>query len=87
MNRKTGFNLFAGLTILLVGLFSTSGSIVQRVAAQTNSLTLSVISARTEPRAFGGVGVVKGDPISEYKYIINIDNTGTTIQRSPADGC
>ncbi len=55
--------------------------------AQTNTLTLSVISARTEPRAFGGSGVVKGDAVAQYKYIINVDNTGTTEQRSPSDGC
>ena len=46
-----------------------------------------MISARQEQRALGGVGVNKGDPITEYKYIINVDNTGTTQQRSPADGC
>ncbi len=55
--------------------------------AATNTLQLSVISARSEPRAFGGTGVTKGDTITQYKYIINIDNTGTTTQRSPADGC
>ncbi len=29
---------------------------------------------------------MKGEAVSEYKYIINIDNTGTTTQRSPAPG-
>ncbi len=56
-------------------------------AVLSNTVTLSVISARTEPRALGGAGVTKGDAITEYKYIINVDNTGTTEQRSPADGC
>ncbi|HMN26780.1 MAG TPA: hypothetical protein PKE45_01405, partial [Caldilineaceae bacterium] len=57
--------------------------------AATNRLTLNVVSARTEPRAFGGAGVVQGDPITEYKYIINIDNAGTTGQRNanPGSGC
>jgi uncharacterized repeat protein (TIGR01451 family) len=55
--------------------------------AQTNTLQLSVISARTESRAFGSTGVVKGDAVTQYKYIINIDNTGTTEQRSPSNGC
>jgi hypothetical protein len=50
-------------------------------AAATNTLTLKVVSARAEPRAFAGTGVSKGDPITEFKYIINIDNTGTTSQR------
>jgi len=44
--------------------------------AQTNTITLEVISARTEPRAFGGAGVLKGDPVSNYEFIINVDNTG-----------
>ncbi|MEO8556816.1 MAG: SdrD B-like domain-containing protein, partial [Actinomycetota bacterium] len=54
--------------------------------AATNTLTLEVISARTEPRAFAGAGVDKGAPITTFKYIINEDNTGTTAQRSPAPG-
>ncbi|HRW07319.1 MAG TPA: hypothetical protein P5121_19580, partial [Caldilineaceae bacterium] len=45
--------------------------------AQSTTLTLNVISARTEPRA----GVVQGDAITSFKYIINVDNTGTTTQR------
>ncbi|MEZ4866169.1 MAG: choice-of-anchor D domain-containing protein [Caldilineaceae bacterium] len=57
------------------------------LAQTTNVLTINVVSARTEPRAFGGTGVNQGAPITEYKYIINEDNTGTTTQRTPADGC
>ena len=49
--------------------------------ATTNVLKLAVVSARTEPAALGGVGVTQGDAITNYKYIINIDNTGTTDQR------
>ncbi|TFC02008.1 hypothetical protein E3O32_12300 [Cryobacterium mannosilyticum] len=58
-------------------------------AATTSDLSLNVISARTEPRAFAGTGVVKGDDIPNFTYIINEDNTGTTAQRSPApdSGC
>ena len=70
-------------------------------AAPSNSVTLSVISARDEPRAFGGAnrttacatsampmkGACKGDAITEFKYVINIDDTGTTeTQRSPQSG-
>ena len=54
-------------------------------AAPTNTLTLSVISARTEPNAPGGP-VAKGDPVTAFKWIINEDATGTTTQRSPAPG-
>ncbi|MCW2797968.1 SdrD B-like domain-containing protein, partial [Nocardioides sp.] len=55
-------------------------------AAPTNQLTIEVTSARTEPRAFGGAGATAGDAVSDFKYIINVDNTGTTGQRSPAPG-
>ncbi len=62
-------------------------------AATTNDLDIAVISARTEPRAFGGDGVLEGDPITEFKYIINVDNTGTTAGTTsnappqPGEGC
>ncbi|MCI4657992.1 SdrD B-like domain-containing protein [Cryobacterium zhongshanensis] len=55
-------------------------------AATTSSLTLNVISARTEPRAFSGAGVAKGAAIPNFTYMVNEDNTGTTAQRSPALG-
>jgi len=42
---------------------------------QTNTMSLRVESA------------TDGTNIPDYKYIINIDNTGSTTQRSPADGC
>jgi uncharacterized repeat protein (TIGR01451 family) len=54
--------------------------------AQAATVTFSVVSARNEPLAFGGLGVAKGSPISEYKYLVNIDNSGTTAQRSPLPG-
>ena len=52
-------------------------------AAPTNHLSINVVAQRTDP----GAGVFAGDPITQYKYLINEDNTGTTEQRSPADGC
>jgi len=55
-------------------------------AAPTNVLTLNVISARSEPR-HQPAAVAKGDAITQFKYIINIDNTGTTTQRSPSGDC
>ncbi len=55
-------------------------------AATTSELTLQVVSARTEPRALDGAGVTKGDAVDTFRYIINVDNTGTTEQRSPAPG-
>jgi hypothetical protein len=56
-------------------------------AASTTDVRLAVTSARTEPRALGGAGVTQGDPITAYKWMINLDNTGTTEQRTPSDGC
>jgi hypothetical protein len=55
-------------------------------AATTSTLSLNVISARTEPRAFAGAGVTKGAAIPNFTYMINEDNTGSTGQRSPAPG-
>src|SRR5690349_9217514 len=51
-------------------------------AAGGNILTLSVISADDSAT----YGIAKGDPITNFKYIINVDNTGTTTQRTPAQG-
>jgi hypothetical protein len=47
------------------------------LVAQTNTMTLQVVSA------------TDNSPIQNYKYIINEDNTGTTAQRSaaPDSGC
>lgn len=56
------------------------GEAVQAAAPQvTNTLRLSVVSARTEPKAFDGAGVVAGDPVTEYKFLINVDNTGNPL--------
>ena len=58
---------------------------VPTARAQTNTLTLSVIAARSELKAPGGP-VLKGDPVPEYKYLINVDNTGDPSQPYDA-GC
>jgi uncharacterized repeat protein (TIGR01451 family) len=77
----------------LVGSLAMILTVVQNVvspgasAASTNMLKINVISARTEPRALGGAGVLRDDRITAFKYIINVDNTGETTQRTPADGC
>ncbi|MGZ5287960.1 MAG: SdrD B-like domain-containing protein [Actinomycetota bacterium] len=61
-------------------------------AAPTNTLTINVVSARTEPLAPDGSGdapVQEGDPVDSFKWIINVDNTATTEQRNadPGSGC
>ena len=33
----------------------------------TNTISLSVLSARTEPRAFDGAGVLIGDPVAQFQ--------------------
>jgi hypothetical protein len=45
------------------------------------------VSARNEPDALGGAGVVKGAAIDTFKYIVNVDNTGTTQTRGPTGVC
>ncbi|HEY6072615.1 MAG TPA: hypothetical protein VIV15_04280, partial [Anaerolineales bacterium] len=85
--RKAGYRLMLAITTLtmLVGSQAPFVTVVQASplpvraaapeAAPTNHLTLSVVSATDSA------------PITQFKYLINIDNTGTTTQRSPADGC
>ncbi len=48
--------------------------------ALTNTVTLSVVAARSEPKAFGGAGVTAGDPVAQYRFLINVDNTGDPDQ-------
>jgi len=88
------WNLFLSIVVILAMVLGTSSSTSVQAksnavpaAAPTNTLELNVISARTDSRAFGGAGVTYGDSVTEFKYIINIDNTGITEQRSPAEGC
>ena len=74
--------------ILSVLPVASPASVVQ--AATTNTLKLRVVSARAEPRAFDGAGVAKGDAVTQYKFIINVDDTGDPAQPrdpscSPAD--
>ena len=59
----------------------------QAAAAPTNTLTLQVVSARTEPRAFQGAGVTAGDPVDGFKFIINEDNVGDTSVRDAVGPC
>ncbi|MFO7743528.1 MAG: hypothetical protein R6X31_14595, partial [Anaerolineae bacterium] len=47
----------------------------QMALAQTNTLQIEVISARDEPDHPDGP-VLRGDEVTEYKYLINVDNTG-----------
>ena len=68
----------AGIVAIVSAAALVATPIAEAVAAPTNALTLEVVSARTEPRAFAGAGVTAGDPVDTYKFIINEDNTGDT---------
>ncbi|MEP7114999.1 MAG: SdrD B-like domain-containing protein, partial [Ilumatobacteraceae bacterium] len=71
---------------LALGTLTLMPAAPAQAAAPTNELSVNVSSARTEPRAFGGAGVAKGAAIPDFKYVINIDETGTTDQRNPNPG-
>ena len=88
MRQKFFIVMFTLLAVIVAAVAPALPIAVPRVAAQTattSTLTLSVISARTEANAPGGP-VVKGDPIGTYQYIINVDNTGDPTQARSA-GC
>jgi hypothetical protein len=73
---------FGTAIVILVMVLGSQASAVTNVQAspfeapllQTNTMTIAVQDA------------VSGDPISTFNYIINVDNTGTTEQRSPNPG-
>jgi len=70
-----------------IALFTSAFTVIALagvIAAQAGPVTLRVVSARTEPAH--APPVAKGALIGTYKYIINVDNTGTTTQRSPTPG-
>ncbi|MDI6693903.1 MAG: SdrD B-like domain-containing protein [Anaerolineales bacterium] len=77
----SGMRLLVLLAMVLGAMHLRS----QPVRAETNTLTLRVVSARTEPDHPGGP-VVQGQVISQYKFLINVDNTGDPTQPRE-DGC
>jgi PKD repeat protein len=85
--KKPLLSILMCLTLVSGFLPLTPGPSAPRALAQTNTLTLSLISARSEPDAPGGP-VLKGDAVTEYKYLINVDNTGDPGTGDPVlDGC
>ncbi len=65
-----------GLSALPLGLLLATA-----FGTQVQALSLSVQGSGTR------TGVAFSEPVTIYKYIINVDNTGTTEQRAPTDGC
>ncbi|HJX37022.1 MAG TPA: hypothetical protein VJ714_00350, partial [Anaerolineae bacterium] len=84
-SRRLVCSVLLRLTLLLALVVPAAGTSAVPALAQANTLSLNVISARTEPDHPGGP-VLQGDPITVYKYLINVDNTGDPTQpREP--GC
>ena len=78
-HTRIGYRLMVVLMILVIilGQRGTLGANAQSSQAPllaTNTMSLVVKG-------------IDGSSIGTYKYLINIDNTGTTTQRSPDDGC
>ncbi|MEO8329250.1 MAG: hypothetical protein ABI586_04515, partial [Candidatus Nanopelagicales bacterium] len=71
---------------LALGTLTLVPAAPAQAAAPTNDLSVNIVSARTEARAFDGAGVNKGDAIPDFKYVINNDETGTTDVRNPLPG-
>jgi len=72
--------------VIVTGTVLGSVAPAAPVLAATNHVTLSVVSARTEPLFNGGAGVTVDDPITTYKWMINLDNTGTNVTRDAKPG-
>ncbi len=71
------WSVFLALIIMAGGLQSLNLAPVRAAPLlQTNVMTLRVESATDSSQQ-----------INNFQYIINVDNTGTTEQRTPADGC
>ncbi len=79
--------VLTGIAAVLSAATIVALPIAEATAAPTNDLTVSVISARTEPRAAGGAGVNQGDSVDTFKFLINEDNTGSTAQKTPTGVC
>ena len=85
--QHTSPALFLRIVLLLVMMASILPVPAPALAARSappwlppTPLHLKVISARTEILGLNGAGVVKGDPILTYQYIINVDNSGDPFQ-------
>ncbi len=80
--RTVGYRFVIVLSILAI-LAGSPGARV--VSAQTNALPVLATSSTLHLSVVSAAD--NSVTVPDYKYIINIDNTGTTTQRSPAEGC
>ena len=75
------------IALVLAGSFLSILQLEAADAAPSNTLTVQAVSARTEPRAFGGAGVTVGDPITDFEFLVNADNTGDTSPHQATGVC
>ena len=73
--RRQGRRSLLSASIISLLLATQVFVAVPGALGATNDITLRVRSTEGGP------------DIATYRWIINVDNTGTTTQRSPADGC
>lgn len=97
MSKAPPFPHFMKLALLTVSIVAlllpiapwnvTEATTLPAASAITSTLYLNLVSARTEPLAFDGAGVTKGDPVTTpYRWLISVDNTGDPLQPRDA-GC
>ncbi len=89
LHRGGGTTLRRIITTVSTFALAVGGVVVAPVltaaparAATTNSIGVTVVSARTEAHHPGGA-VTKGDPVTTFRYMINVDNSG---KADPASG-
>ena len=92
MRNKNFIVILTLLAIIVAPVMAVFPVSTPRAALAAGGVTLNVISARAEPAHTDPVTgdpapVAKGAPVTTYKYIINVDNTGTTTTRAPTGVC
>jgi uncharacterized repeat protein (TIGR01451 family) len=70
---------YGALALCLCGALAAS-------LAEAATLKIQVLAGRTETRAMDGLGVTKGAVVANFKYLLNIDNTGSNLLRAPTPG-
>ena len=79
--------------LLRGGFIAALMTLATVTAAQAAAVTLKVVAARNQPALAGActpsaTQICKGTTIvSDYKFLVNVDNTGQTITRSPTGPC
>lgn len=76
ISPRRGFGSIAAVVLVIAAALVLEATPAPSAHAAPNQLQLQVISAAPGAQTIGS-----------FRYIINVDNTGTTEQRSPGDGC